>query len=146
MDVYYFFLIFTPFGLIWGNSSLYVEKEMANHSSVLAWRIPGTGEPGGLPSMGSHRVRHDWSDLETAAAASLYGSWWDVGSFFHHKIKNGTCSTSQLPLQWRLWHSNSSRLVSQGTSYGRWNNGSPKMSTFYSLGAVNTLGYTAKGS
>ena len=36
-----------------------MEKEMATHSSVLAWRIPGTGEPGGLPSMGSHRVRHD---------------------------------------------------------------------------------------
>ena len=35
------------------------EKAMAPHSSVLAWRIPGTGEPGGLPSMGSHRVRHD---------------------------------------------------------------------------------------
>ena len=35
--------------------------EMATHSSVLAWRIPGTGEPGGLPSMGSHRVGHDWS-------------------------------------------------------------------------------------
>ena len=40
-----------------------LEKEMATHSSVLAWRIPGTGEPGGLPSVGSHRVRHDWSDL-----------------------------------------------------------------------------------
>ena len=40
-----------------------LEKEMAPHSSVLACRIPGTGEPGGLPSMGSHRVRHDWSDL-----------------------------------------------------------------------------------
>ena len=40
-----------------------LEKEMATHSSVLAWRIPGTGEPGGLPSMGLHRVRHDWSDL-----------------------------------------------------------------------------------
>ena len=36
-----------------------MEKEMATHSSVLAWRIPGTAEPGGLPSMGSHRVRHD---------------------------------------------------------------------------------------
>ena len=35
-----------------------LEKEMATHSSVLAWRIPGTGEPGGLPSMGSHRVGH----------------------------------------------------------------------------------------
>ena len=40
-----------------------LEKEMATHSSVLAWRIPGTGEPDGLPSMGSHRVGHDWSDL-----------------------------------------------------------------------------------
>ena len=40
-----------------------LEKEMATHSSVVAWRIPGRGEPGGLPSMGSHRVRHDWSDL-----------------------------------------------------------------------------------
>ena len=37
----------------------YLEKEMATHSSVLVWRIPGTGEPGGLPSMGSHRVGHD---------------------------------------------------------------------------------------
>jgi len=45
-----------------------LEKEMATHSSVLAWRIPGTGEPGGLLSMGSHRDRHDGSDL---AAASL---------------------------------------------------------------------------
>ena len=42
---------------------------MATHSSILAWRIPGTGEPDGLPSMGSHRVRHDWSNLAAAAAA-----------------------------------------------------------------------------
>ena len=47
-----------------------LEKEMATHSSVLAWRIPGTGEPGGLLSMGSHRVGHDRSDL-AAAASSL---------------------------------------------------------------------------
>ena len=45
-----------------------LEKEMATHSRVLALRIPGTGAPGGLPSMGSHRVRHDWSDLTAAAA------------------------------------------------------------------------------
>ena len=44
-----------------------MEKEMATHSSILAWRIPGTEEPGGLPSLGSHRVRHDWSDLAAAA-------------------------------------------------------------------------------
>ena len=41
-------------------------KEMATHSSVLAWRIPGMAEPGGLLSMASHRVRHDWSDLAAA--------------------------------------------------------------------------------
>ena len=46
-----------------------LEKELATRSSVLAWRIPGTGEPDGLPSMGSHRVGHDWSDLAAAAAA-----------------------------------------------------------------------------
>ena len=44
------------------------EKEMATHSSVLAWRIPGTGEPGGLPSMGLNRVGHDWNNLAAAAA------------------------------------------------------------------------------
>ena len=48
-----------------------LEKEMATHSSVLAWRIPGTGEPGGLPSLGSHRVRYDWSDLAAAGVLSL---------------------------------------------------------------------------
>ena len=42
---------------------------MATHSSVLAWRISGTGQPGGLPSMGSHRVGHDWGDLAVVAAA-----------------------------------------------------------------------------
>ena len=46
---------------------------MATHSSVLVWRIPGTGEPSGLPSVGSHRVGHNWSDLAVAAAAvSIY--------------------------------------------------------------------------
>ena len=50
-----------------------LEKEMATHSSVLAWRIPGTGEPGELPSVGSYRVGHDWSDLAAAAAAQLTG-------------------------------------------------------------------------
>ena len=54
-----------------------LEKEMETHSSVLAWRIPGTGEPGGLPSVGSHRVGHDWSDLAAAATIwiALKGKW-----------------------------------------------------------------------
>ena len=47
-----------------------LEKEMATHSSVLAWRIPVMADPGGLPSMGSHRIRHDRSDLAAAAAAA----------------------------------------------------------------------------
>ena len=46
-----------------------LEKEMATHSSVVAWRIPGTGEPGGLPSMGSHRIGHNLSNLAAAANA-----------------------------------------------------------------------------
>ena len=49
-----------------------MEKEMATHSSVLAWRIPGTAESGGLSSMESHRVKHDWSDLAVAAEAAEY--------------------------------------------------------------------------
>ena len=47
-----------------------LEKEMATHSSVLAWRIPGIGEPDGLPSMGWQRVRHNLNDLAEAAAAA----------------------------------------------------------------------------
>ena len=63
-----------------------LEKEMATHSSVLAWRIPGTGEPGGLPSLGSHRIGHDWHELAAAAAdVLLVLSWFfydptDVGN------------------------------------------------------------------
>ena len=60
---------------------------MAAHSSVVAWRLPGTGEPGGLPSLGSHRVGHDWSNDAAAAAGSnsvkgrgraseCLGVWW----------------------------------------------------------------------
>ena len=56
-----------------------LEKEMAAHSSTLAWRIPGTGEPGGLPSLGSHRVGHDWSDLAAAAAEQA----WTLLIFFY---------------------------------------------------------------
>ena len=51
---------------------IWLEKDTATHSSVLAWRIPGMGEPGGLPSMGLYRVRHNWSDLVAAAATAIY--------------------------------------------------------------------------
>ena len=58
-----------------------LEKEMAAHSGVLAWRIPGTGKPVGLPSMGSHRVGHDWSDLAAAAAVVEGKVKWLFGWF-----------------------------------------------------------------
>ena len=57
----------------WLHFHLYaLEKEMATHSSVLAWRIPGTREPGGLPSMGSHRVGHNWV---TSQSLFTYMHW-----------------------------------------------------------------------
>ena len=52
--------------LSWESFILFPEKAMATHSSILAWRIPGAVEPGGLPSMGSHRVGQDWSNLAAA--------------------------------------------------------------------------------
>ena len=64
-----------------------LEKEMATHSSVIAWKIPGTGEPGGLQSMGLHRVGYDWSDLAAAAAAA--------------DTKN--TKSARLQQKWELW-------------------------------------------
>ena len=57
---------------------LALKLAMAAHSSTLAWSIPGTGEPGGLPSMGLHRVRHDCSDL-ASAALKFVGPWLSLG-------------------------------------------------------------------
>ena len=58
-----------------------LEEEMATHSSVLAWRIPGMGKLGGLPSMGWHRVGHDWRDLAVAAADWQKGIEYKLGVF-----------------------------------------------------------------
>ena len=62
---------------------------MATHSSVLAWRIPGTGEPGGLPSMGSRRVGHDWSDLAAAAAAEVNYYFTEIWNMSHWRDVTG---------------------------------------------------------
>ena len=64
-----------------------LEKEMATHSSVLAWRIPGMAEPGGLPSMGSHRVGRDWSDLAVAVAVEITLSWEKNIAYVERTIK-----------------------------------------------------------
>ena len=66
-----------------------LEKEVATHYSVLAWRIPGMGEPGRLPSMGLHRVRHDWSNL-AAATASL--KTWTTALSNSMKLSHALCS------------------------------------------------------
>ena len=62
----------------------FIGEGNGNHSSVLAWRIPGTGEPGGLSSMGSHRVGHDWSDLSSSSLtnASVLISWFSKHIYF----------------------------------------------------------------
>ena len=64
---------------------------MATHSSVLAWRTPGTEEPGRRPSMGSHRVGHDWSDLAAAAAAAVF-----LHIFNGRNVKNNFISSCLL--------------------------------------------------
>ena len=71
---------------------------MATHSSVLAWRIPGTGEPDGLPSMGSHRVGHDWSDLAAIKGHNKLCEW--------NKTKkiNKTTFNGKKPLKIKLVH------------------------------------------
>ena len=100
---------------------------MAPHSSVLAWRVPGAGEPGGLPSVGSHSVGHDWSDLAAAAAATSgclawltvcrWKIWsgrkktckWPTGAWKNtqHHYSSGRwgpepqCAVSSHPLGWR---------------------------------------------
>ena len=72
------------FGLVWFLVCLFVP-----HSSVLAWRIPGMEEPSRLPSVGSHRVGHDWSDLAAAAACCILNTYNIVNQLYlNQKIKN----------------------------------------------------------
>ena len=89
-----------------------LEKEMATHSSVLAWRIPGTGKPGGLPSVGSHRVGHDWSKLAAAACVSfesisfywLFSSSWFIFSCLQVCSSLTVCCTLwKLPFEYCIF-------------------------------------------
>ena len=75
-----------------------LEKEMATHSSVLAWRIPGMGEPGGLLSMGLHRVRHDWSDLAAAGSRTRSGA---VMRAEEHSLVSATLLTVYCYCSWQ---------------------------------------------
>ena len=68
-----------------------MEKDMATHSSILAWRIPGTEEPGGLQSIGSHRVRHDSSDLACMHAALENGRHGDHFAV-HRNTESASCA------------------------------------------------------
>ena len=88
-----------------------LEKEMATHSSVLAWRIPGTGEPGGLPSMGSQRVGYDWSAL-AAAADTCFNPISSVCVFFPLLLRY-TSSVSS------LWFSTKPLLCIYHPSHGK---------------------------
>ena len=77
---------------------------MVTHSSVLAWQIPWTEEPGGLPSVGSHRVGHDWSDLAAKESVrSFFASWCfvlnSVPSFRYSILLTVILSLSLLPLK-----------------------------------------------
>ena len=82
---------------------------MATHSSVLAWRIPGMGEPGGLPSMGSHRVGYDWSDL-AAACSSVHGDSQGKNTgvvchaLLHRILPNQGSNPGLLHGRWILYH------------------------------------------
>ena len=84
---------------------------MATHSSVLAWRIPGMRKPGGLLSMGSHRVGHDWSDLAAVAAAGKVtgekrGQLWRLkcGRSCRGEVREEKFLVGQEKLSWRSWH------------------------------------------
>ena len=87
-----------------------LEKEMATHSSVLAWRIPGTREPGGLPSMGSHRVGHNWSDSSSSISnQETVMNFSNLIEFSHHRLYWWTFQARTRYLG--IWGSLKARLV-----------------------------------
>ena len=92
---------------------------MATHSSVLAWRIPGMGEPGGLPSMGSHTVGHDWSDLPAAVVKNLPAN---AGRCkrrgFRLWVKKVPWGGQGSPLQYSCLENTMDRRVWQATVHG----------------------------
>ena len=114
-----------------------LEKELATHSSVLAWRIPGTGEPGGLLSMGSHRVGHNWSDL---AAFLEQDKMINKGTgtprilFLHD---SGFCSVSAKTEQKKEGKTHPTRFQSKRSSQ----NNSPNRKQWWDLGIQKGSNY-----
>ena len=90
-----------------------LEKEMETHSSVLAWRIPRTGEPGGLPSMGSHRVEHDRSDLAAATGFSVLAIVYRDSSSIRK-----SCSILLWPVMLKCWVNGVWLLPNAFTAHG----------------------------
>ena len=107
-----------------------LEKEMASHSSVLAWRIPGMGEPGGLQSLGSHRVGHNWSDL---AAAAEFNRRWSIWTLF----KRG--KTTDILLSSLTQNQNHKFSINEGTNILK---GFPKLWRSAGRGHGNPLQYS----
>jgi len=103
---------------------------MATHSSVLAWRIPGTGKPGGLSSMGSHRVGHDWSDLAAVAAAYILLFILNFGSEIHITKKIILCKQN-----WQIfsYYNFSSVTQSCPTLCDPMNHSTPGLPIYYQL-------------
>ena len=94
-----------------------LQKEMATHSSVLAWRIPGMGEPGGLPSMGSHRVRHDWSDLANLHSPHIlytFGLAKKVTQVLHKNLWKNPNKLFDQPTIFILKHKNTREILKFG--------------------------------
>ena len=99
-----------------------LKKEMATHSSVLAWRSPGTGDPRGLQSMGSHRVGHDGSDSAAAAAHTGSNSSTSSSTVLKIQIKSNPLSQFQdsplWPCQMKAWFSHlENRDAGQHTAF-----------------------------
>ena len=97
----------------WRGYKLYPKKEMATHSSTLAWKIPWMEEPGRLQSMGSHRVRHNWSDLAAAAEiiSSIYSNIIGMKLEINYREKNGkkntnTCRLNNMLVKKPNWSEN----------------------------------------
>ena len=123
-----------------------LEKEMATHSSVLAWRIPKMGEPVGLPSMGSHRVGHDWSDLAAAAADFNLPLFLLLFPVRDHISGYFFLSRSDKLVMAQLWNQTSILIpLSCFASVWSWANFNPPLILFCFLHSRNKDGTTLMG-